>query len=81
MNVTLYCRTLWRFHDAEIDAARGISEKVMQHFPGKPDTVDTHLLQPGEASGPAASQPSMPAVSLPPAAAPAFGPVHDEVSS
>ena len=31
-------------------------------------------------SGPAASQPSMPAVSLPPAAAPAFGTEHDEVS-
>ncbi len=43
--------------------------------PGKPP------LQAGEASDPEFQQPSMPAVSLPPDTAPAFGPERDEVSS
>ncbi len=58
---------------AEVDAARAIYEKVMENI-RVPGTLGAPLPQAGEASGPAASQPSMPAVSLLPAAPPAFGP-------
>ncbi|CAL5224562.1 g7267 [Coccomyxa viridis] len=65
--------------DAEIDAAQDVYEKVMQNFPGKPSTPGTALLHAGRASDRAASQPSMPAGSRPPANTPTMRPkVSDE---
>ncbi len=60
--------------DAEIDAAQDVYEKVMQNFPGKPSTPGTALLHAGRASDRAASQPSMPAGSRPPANTPTMRP-------
>ena len=58
---------------ANFNAARANYKRLMQCLQGMPGTPGTPLLQPGEASGPAASQPSMPAVSLPPPVTTAFG--------
>ncbi len=52
--------------DAKVDAARVIYEKVIRRFPRPPSSSGT----PGQASGSAASQTSVPAVSLPPPAIP-----------
>ncbi len=58
---------------ANFNAARANYKRLMQCLQGMPGTPGTPLLQPGEASGPAASQPSMPAVSLTPPVTTAFG--------